>query len=103
MLTLRWGVGQGPSTKTVWCEVASRPPAAEPGSTATDRPGGVAVPPATSQRALATDDAFVSWVRFDGMTGEFVHRMPTWRDYPLSTARYFDTHWFQSYKSDEQA
>ncbi|MGW7358062.1 ATP-binding protein [Streptomyces sp. NPDC054802] len=24
-LTLRWGVGQGPSTKTVWCELAARP------------------------------------------------------------------------------
>ncbi|MEU0085634.1 ATP-binding protein [Streptomyces sp. NPDC006274] len=37
-LTLRWGVGQGPSTKTVWCELASRPPD-EPG-TAPERPGG---------------------------------------------------------------
>jgi hypothetical protein len=37
-LTLRWGVGQGPSTKTVWCELAS---AADPGRpTAPDRPGG---------------------------------------------------------------
>jgi signal transduction histidine kinase len=34
-LTLRWGVGQGPTTKTVWCELAAWP--ADGGQV---RPGG---------------------------------------------------------------
>jgi hypothetical protein len=45
-----------------------------------------------------TEDVPDSWVRFDGTTAEFVHRMLTEREHPFSTARYFDTHWFQSYE-----
>ncbi|MFI9235743.1 hypothetical protein [Streptomyces sp. NPDC053079] len=46
---------------------------------------------------LVTEDIPDSWVRFDGTTAEFVYRMLTDRRHPFSTARYFDTHWFQSY------
>lgn len=51
---------------------------------------------------LATDDACDRWERFDGSTAEYVYRMLTRRDHPFSMARYFDTHWFQSYESDSQ-
>ncbi|PNE40489.1 hypothetical protein [Streptomyces noursei] len=44
-----------------------------------------------------------SWQRFDGSTAEFIHRMLTVPDHPFSTARYFDVHWFQSYRSLEAA
>ncbi|MEU4208605.1 SMI1/KNR4 family protein [Streptomyces sp. NPDC026206] len=49
---------------------------------------------------LVTEDIPDSWVRFDGTTAEFVHRMLTERQHPFSTARYFDRHWFQSYESE---
>jgi hypothetical protein len=39
-----------------------------------------------------------SWERFDGTMAEFIHRMLTEPEHPFSTARYFDTHWFQSYE-----
>jgi hypothetical protein len=51
---------------------------------------------------LVTEDVPDSWVRFDGPTAEFVHRMLTRREHPFSTARYFDTHWFESYESESQ-
>ncbi|MFK4597692.1 hypothetical protein RKD30_004359 [Streptomyces pristinaespiralis] len=51
---------------------------------------------------LVTEDLPDSWVRFDGPTAEFVHRMLTRREHPFSTARYFDTHWFESYESESQ-
>ncbi|MFD7258627.1 SMI1/KNR4 family protein [Streptomyces sp. NPDC059874] len=50
---------------------------------------------------LVTQDVPDSWVRFDGTTAEFVHRMLTDRRHPLSTARYFDTHLFQSYEPQD--
>ncbi|MGG7572462.1 hypothetical protein [Streptomyces sirii] len=50
---------------------------------------------------LITEDIPDSWVRFDGTTTEFVYRMLTDRQHPFSTARYFDSHWFESYGSDE--
>ncbi|MGW5128426.1 SMI1/KNR4 family protein [Streptomyces sp. NPDC004069] len=39
-----------------------------------------------------------SWRRFDCSAAEFVFRMLTERGHPYSTARYFDTHWFQRYE-----
>ncbi|MFF2507818.1 hypothetical protein ACFVTY_31310 [Streptomyces sp. NPDC058067] len=51
---------------------------------------------------LATDDAYDSWSRFDGTVAEFVFRMLTERSHPFSTARYFDTHWFERYESHEE-
>ncbi|MGW0777625.1 hypothetical protein ACWD01_29160 [Streptomyces sp. NPDC002835] len=51
---------------------------------------------------LVTEDIPDSWVRFDGTTAEFVHRMLTEREHPFSTARYFDTHWFQSHGSEDR-
>ncbi|MFH8371510.1 hypothetical protein [Streptomyces sp. NPDC018031] len=50
---------------------------------------------------LVTEDVPDSWVRFDGTTTEFVYRMLTDRQHPFSTARYFDTHWFESYASED--
>lgn len=47
---------------------------------------------------LVTQDIPDSWVRFDGTTAEFVRRMLTEREHPFSTARYFDTHWFESHE-----
>ncbi|MEV7520171.1 SMI1/KNR4 family protein [Streptomyces sp. NPDC091371] len=49
---------------------------------------------------MVTEDVPDSWQRFDGTTAEFVYRMLTDRSHPLATARYFDTHWFQSYESE---
>ncbi|MBL1087983.1 MULTISPECIES: SMI1/KNR4 family protein [Streptomyces] len=49
---------------------------------------------------LITEDTHDSWVRFDGTTTEFLYRMLTDRQHPFSTARYFDSHWFESYGSD---
>ncbi len=49
---------------------------------------------------LITEDIPDSWVRFDGTTTEFIYRMLTDRQHPFSTARYFDSHWFESYGSD---
>ncbi|MGW0751645.1 hypothetical protein [Streptomyces sp. NPDC002587] len=46
---------------------------------------------------LVKEDIPDSWRRFDGTTAEFVHRLLTDRQHPFSTARYFDTHWFESY------
>ena len=46
---------------------------------------------------LAKEDVPDSWQRFDGTTGEFVHRLLTDPDHPFSSARWFDLHWFQSY------
>ncbi|MFD3343314.1 hypothetical protein ACFWVW_29700 [Streptomyces anthocyanicus] len=46
---------------------------------------------------LAKEDVPDSWERFDGPTGEFVHRMLTEPDHPFSTARWFDVHWYQDY------
>ncbi|WP_328926208.1 hypothetical protein OG429_17295 [Streptomyces sp. NBC_00190] len=48
---------------------------------------------------LMKEDVPDSWRRFDGTTAEFVHRLLTDRGHPFSTARYFDTHWFQSYET----
>ncbi|MFE1412715.1 hypothetical protein ACFW6F_18175 [Streptomyces sp. NPDC058746] len=48
---------------------------------------------------LVTEDIPDAWVRFDGTAAEFVHRMLTDPRHPFSTARHFDTHWFQSYES----
>lgn len=42
-----------------------------------------------------------SWQRFDGTTAEFIYRMLTDRQHPFSTARYFDTHWFESYDGED--
>ncbi|MFE5095625.1 SMI1/KNR4 family protein [Streptomyces sp. NPDC056638] len=50
---------------------------------------------------LITEDIPDSWVRFDGTAAEFIYRMLTDRRHPFSTARYFDTHWFQSYESED--
>ncbi|MGW1494038.1 SMI1/KNR4 family protein [Streptomyces sp. NPDC002402] len=47
---------------------------------------------------LATADIPDSWRRLGGSTAEVVFRMLTERAHPFSTARYFDTHWFQSYE-----
>ncbi|MCM2389787.1 SMI1/KNR4 family protein [Streptomyces albipurpureus] len=49
---------------------------------------------------LATPDLPDSWVRFDGTTTEFIYRILTERQHPFSTARYFDSHWFQSCESE---
>ncbi|MEU5011196.1 hypothetical protein AB0G35_13025 [Streptomyces sp. NPDC021749] len=49
---------------------------------------------------LITEDIPDSWVRFDGTTTEFIYRMLTDRQHPFSTARYFDSHWFESYGSE---
>jgi hypothetical protein len=46
---------------------------------------------------LVREDIPDSWHRYDGSAAEFVFRMLTEREHPFSTARYFDTHWFQSY------
>lgn len=46
---------------------------------------------------LAQEDVPDSWRRFDGSTGEFVHRLLTDPGHPFSTARHFDVHWYQSY------
>ncbi|MFD8543040.1 hypothetical protein [Streptomyces sp. NPDC059649] len=46
-----------------------------------------------------TEDIPDSWVRFDGTTTEFIYRMLTDRQHPFSTARYFESHWFESYGS----
>ncbi|MGW1160993.1 hypothetical protein ACWD5Q_23665 [Streptomyces sp. NPDC002513] len=43
---------------------------------------------------LVTDDARDVWERFDGSTTEFIYRMLTDRQHTLSTAKYFDIHWF---------
>lgn len=43
-----------------------------------------------------------SWQRFDETTGEFVYRMLTERGRPFSTARHFDTHWFDSYDGERR-
>ncbi|MFF3467116.1 hypothetical protein ACWCQN_30885 [Streptomyces sp. NPDC001984] len=48
---------------------------------------------------LAREDIPDSWCRFDGSAAEFVFRMLTERGHCFSTARYFDTHWFQTYSS----
>ncbi|MFE9632433.1 hypothetical protein [Streptomyces sp. NPDC006463] len=48
---------------------------------------------------LMKEDVPDSWRRFDGTTAEFVHRLLTDRRHPFATARYFDTHWFQSYET----
>ncbi|MCX4823585.1 SMI1/KNR4 family protein [Streptomyces sp. NBC_01142] len=52
---------------------------------------------------LVKEDIPDSWQRFDETTAEFVYRMLTDRQHPFSTARYFDTHWFESYESEGQA
>jgi hypothetical protein len=39
--------------------------------------------------------------RFDISTAEFIYRLLTDPQQPFSTARYFGTHWFQSYGSSE--
>ncbi|MEV5998996.1 hypothetical protein AB0M25_06830 [Streptomyces griseomycini] len=49
---------------------------------------------------LAKEDIPDSWVRFDGTTAEFVHRVLTDPGHPFSTARWFDVHWFQSYEGE---
>lgn len=46
---------------------------------------------------LAKEDVPDSWKRFDGTTAEFVYRLLTDKQHPFSTARYFDTHWFESH------
>jgi len=48
---------------------------------------------------LSCDDLPDSWHRFEGSAAEFVFRMLTERGHPYSTARYFDTHWFETYES----
>ena len=50
---------------------------------------------------LASEDIPDSWTRFDGTAAEFVFRMLTERSHPHSVARYYDTHWFQSYEDEE--
>ncbi|MFB7419686.1 hypothetical protein ACFC18_41965 [Streptomyces sp. NPDC056121] len=50
---------------------------------------------------LASEDIPDSWTRFDGTAAEFVFRMLTERAHPHSVARYYDTHWFQSYEDVE--
>lgn len=52
---------------------------------------------------LACEDIPDSWRRFDGTTTEFVYRMLTDRQHPFSTARHFDTHWFESYADESYA
>ncbi|MFP3987923.1 hypothetical protein U9R90_10545 [Streptomyces sp. E11-3] len=47
---------------------------------------------------LAQEEIPDSWRRFDGSVAEFVFRMLTERGHPFSTARYFDTHWFESHE-----
>ncbi|MFE6028119.1 hypothetical protein [Streptomyces niveus] len=49
---------------------------------------------------LVKEDIPDSWQRFDETTGEFIYRMLTERQRPFSTARHFDTHWFDSYDSE---
>ncbi|MFC0599750.1 hypothetical protein [Streptomyces palmae] len=49
---------------------------------------------------LGREDIPDSWVRFDGTTSEFIHRMLTDRQHPFSTARHFDSHWFESYEDE---
>ncbi|MFD3533819.1 hypothetical protein [Streptomyces sp. NPDC058664] len=46
---------------------------------------------------LAKEDVPDSWRRFDGTTAEFVYRLLADKRHPFSTARYFDTHWFESH------
>ncbi|MEV6104678.1 SMI1/KNR4 family protein [Streptomyces sp. NPDC051940] len=43
-------------------------------------------------------DSDADWERFDGSAAEFIYRMLTDLRHPHSTARYFDTHWFQTYQ-----
>ncbi|MCX4586548.1 hypothetical protein [Streptomyces sp. NBC_01481] len=52
---------------------------------------------------FATADIPDSWRRLGGSTAEVVFRMLTERSHPFSTARYFDTHWFQSYEDRSDA
>ncbi|MFI9775956.1 SMI1/KNR4 family protein [Streptomyces sp. NPDC051956] len=49
---------------------------------------------------LASQDIPDTWTRFDGTAAEFVFRMLTERSHPHSMARYYDTHWFQSYEEE---
>jgi hypothetical protein len=51
---------------------------------------------------LATDGGsdYDAWTRFPGSAAEFVFRMLTERSHPFSTARYFDTHWFERYENN---
>ncbi|MGA4959827.1 hypothetical protein [Streptomyces lavendulocolor] len=49
---------------------------------------------------LVKEDIPDSWERFEETTAEFVYRMLTDRQHPFSTARHFDTHWFDSYESE---
>ncbi|MEV6109181.1 hypothetical protein AB0M28_31415 [Streptomyces sp. NPDC051940] len=49
---------------------------------------------------LAKEDVPDSWQRFHGSTAEFVYHLLTNPQHPFSTARYFDTHWFESYASE---
>ncbi|MFF1355374.1 hypothetical protein [Streptomyces sp. NPDC058297] len=51
---------------------------------------------------LASQDMPDTWTRFDGTVAEFVFRMLTERSHPHSMARYYDTHWFQSYEEEEE-
>ncbi|MFF0141716.1 hypothetical protein ACFYRN_35290 [Streptomyces sp. NPDC005227] len=50
---------------------------------------------------LATVEDRGRWYRFDGSTAEYVYRLLTDRRLPFSTARDFDTHWFESYEKLE--
>ncbi|MGW6479646.1 hypothetical protein ACWGDS_17350 [Streptomyces sp. NPDC055059] len=50
---------------------------------------------------LASEDIPDTWTRFDGTAAEFVFRMLTERSHPHSVARYYDTHWFQSYEDED--
>ena len=52
---------------------------------------------------LASEDIPDSWTRFDGTAAEFVFRMLTERSHPHSVARYYDTHWFQSYEDEDSS
>ncbi|MGW6356554.1 hypothetical protein ACWFR5_15430 [Streptomyces sp. NPDC055092] len=51
---------------------------------------------------LATDGGsdYDAWTRFPGTAAEFVFRMLTERSHPFSTARYFDTHWFERHENN---
>ncbi|WP_405478890.1 hypothetical protein [Streptomyces sp. NBC_00009] len=51
---------------------------------------------------LASEDIPDTWTRFDGTAAEFVFRMLTERSHPHSVARYYDTHWFQSYEDEDE-
>ncbi|WP_431313349.1 SMI1/KNR4 family protein [Streptomyces antnestii] len=48
---------------------------------------------------VVTDD-LRAWTQFPGTAAEFVFRMLTERSHPYSIARYYETHWFQSYGAE---